>query len=101
MGVVVSSNLIWVDLEMTGLDPEHNVIIEIATIVTDTELNVVAEGPNLAINQPESALSLMDDWNLSHHRFKGSNCINMCALFYMLMFKKRFSRWCSSTYNIR
>ena len=67
----MSSNLIWVDLEMTGLDPEHNVIIEIATIVTDTELNVVAEGPNLAINQPESALSLMDDWNLSHHSESG------------------------------
>ncbi len=67
----MSSKLIWIDLEMTGLDPEQNVIIEIATVVTDPELNIVAEGPNLAINQPESALSLMDDWNLSHHSESG------------------------------
>ena len=67
----MSSKLIWIDLEMTGLEPELNVIIEIATIVTDNELNIVAEGPNLAINQPESALSLMDDWNLTHHSESG------------------------------
>ena len=67
----MSSKLIWIDLEMTGLEPERNVIIEIATIVTDNELNIVAEGPNLAINQPESALSLMDDWNQAHHSESG------------------------------
>src|SRR5688572_12882398 len=65
------SHLIWVDLEMTGLRPEIDVIIEIATVVTDKELNVIAEGPNLAIHQPESALALMDEWNQKQHGSSG------------------------------
>ncbi len=66
-----ASRLVWIDLEMTGLDPDVNVIIEIASIVTDAELNVIAEGPVFAIAQPESALSLMDDWNTTHHNASG------------------------------
>lgn len=56
---------------MTGLDPEVDVIIEIATIVTDSDLNVVAEGPALAVQHDEDALSVMDDWNLEHHTKSG------------------------------
>lgn len=70
----MSENLarwVWIDLEMTGLDPELNVIIEIASIVTDTELNIVAEGPALAIHQHESHLAIMDDWNTQHHNDSG------------------------------
>ncbi|WP_017042792.1 exonuclease domain-containing protein, partial [Vibrio ordalii] len=55
-------NLIWVDLEMTGLDPETHKIIEIATIVTDSELNILAEGPVLAVHQSEAELAKMDEW---------------------------------------
>jgi len=64
-------NLIWVDLEMTGLDPENDVIIEIATIVTDNELNALAEGPVLAIHQSDERLDAMDEWNTSHHTSSG------------------------------
>ena len=64
-------NLIWIDLEMTGLDPSTDRIIEIATVVTDKQLNVVAEGPVLAINQPESAIEGMDDWNTRQHNASG------------------------------
>lgn len=67
----MTSNLVWMDLEMTGLDPDVNVIIEIATIVTDDALDVVAEGPVFAISQPESALDLMDEWNQTHHAASG------------------------------
>jgi oligoribonuclease len=59
------------DLEMTGLDPERERIIEIATIVTDSNLEVVAEGPVLAVRQPESLLAAMDDWNQRHHGASG------------------------------
>ena len=59
--------LVWIDLEMTGLDPHENKIIEIATIITDSELSIIAEGPNIVINQPEDELDKMDDWNVSHH----------------------------------
>ncbi len=68
---VVTSNLVWMDLEMTGLDPERDVILEMATIVTDGNLNVIAEGPALAISQPEAKLAAMDDWNTSHHTASG------------------------------
>jgi oligoribonuclease len=66
-----ADRLIWIDLEMTGLKPDVDVIIEIATVVTDNELNVVADGPVMAISQPESALALMDDWNQRQHGGSG------------------------------
>ena len=66
-----SGNLIWIDLEMTGLDTQADVIIEIATIVTDSELNVLAEGPAIAIRRDKERLDGMDDWNLRHHGRSG------------------------------
>ena len=65
------TNLIWIDLEMTGLLPEKDVIIEIATIVTDKDLNVLAEGPALAIHQSSTILAGMDEWNTEHHGNSG------------------------------
>ena len=64
-------NLIWIDLEMTGLDPSTDRIIEIATVVTDSDLNVLATGPVLVIHQSESYLAGMDEWNTSHHGESG------------------------------
>ena len=66
-----AENLTWIDLEMTGLVPETDDIIEIATIVTDKDLNILAEGPALAVHQPESALARMDDWNQRQHGSSG------------------------------
>ncbi len=65
------NRLIWIDLEMTGLEPERDVIIEIATIVTDADLRVIAEGPVLAIHQPDSILDNMDEWNTRQHGQSG------------------------------
>ncbi|MDR0217714.1 MAG: oligoribonuclease [Enterobacteriaceae bacterium] len=65
------NNLIWIDLEMTGLDPERDRIIEIATIVTDAELNILAEGPVIAVHQSDEQLALMDDWNVRTHTASG------------------------------
>jgi len=65
------NHLIWIDLEMTGLDPMKDRIIEIATIVTDQELEVVAEGPSLAVYQDEKVLQTMDEWNTEHHTNSG------------------------------
>ncbi len=65
------TNLIWIDLEMTGLLPEQDTIIEIATIVTDKDLNILAEGPALAIYQEDSVLVEMDEWNTEHHTKSG------------------------------
>lgn len=63
--------LIWLDLEMTGLDSDRDSILEIATIVTDSELNELAEGPVYAIRHSESVLQAMDDWNTEHHQASG------------------------------
>jgi oligoribonuclease len=63
-----SQNLIWIDLEMTGLDPENDVIIEMATIVTDSDLNTLAEGPVIAIHHSDEVLARMDEWEHSHPR---------------------------------
>lgn len=65
------SALIWIDLEMTGLDPQRDQIIEIATIVTDAKLNIIAEGPNLAVHQPPEVLARMDAWNQNQHGQSG------------------------------
>ncbi len=67
----MNRHLIWIDLEMTGLDPEKYVIVEIASIVTDDQLNVVAEGPDLAIHQPDTVLWAMEPWSRKHHRASG------------------------------
>lgn len=66
-----NNNLIWIDLEMTGLDPNHDRIIEIATIVTDSELNILAQGPVFAIHQSEERLLAMDEWNTRQHNQSG------------------------------
>ena len=65
------TNLVWIDLEMTGLDPEKERIIEIATIVTDDQLNILAEGPELVVHQPQSLLDAMDEWCVQHHGESG------------------------------
>ncbi|AFR05144.1 oligoribonuclease [Pectobacterium brasiliense] len=69
--MVDENNLIWIDLEMTGLNPDHDRIIEIATLVTDANLNVLAEGPVMAVHQSDSQLALMDDWNVRTHGASG------------------------------
>lgn len=68
---VKSSNLVWLDLEMTGLNPDVHRIIEIATVVTDNQLNVLAEGPVLSIHQPPEVMNLMDSWCVDTHTRSG------------------------------
>ncbi len=63
--------LIWIDLEMTGLNPENDRILEIATLITEKDLTLVAVGPELAIHQPETRLRTMDAWNTEHHNASG------------------------------
>jgi oligoribonuclease len=66
-----SDRLVWMDLEMSGLDPESCRILEVAVLITDGQLEVVAEGPAFAVRQPESVLSAMDAWNTEHHGKSG------------------------------
>lgn len=66
-----SQHLVWIDLEMTGLDPDTDLIIEIASVVTDKDLNILAQGPVLAVHQSDAALAAMDDWNQKHHGQSG------------------------------
>ncbi len=66
-----AGNLIWIDLEMTGLDTNEDTIIEIATIVTDKNLNELAQGPEIAIAQTATTMAAMDEWNTSHHGSSG------------------------------
>ncbi|MEX2031997.1 MAG: oligoribonuclease [Dehalococcoidia bacterium] len=63
--------LVWIDLEMTGLDPDQHVIIEIATLITDGDLNILAEGPNLAVRRTDEELAKMDAWNVATHNKSG------------------------------
>ena len=69
--VNVDGPLVWMDMEMTGLDPKSSVILEIATLITDNQLNLVAVGPNLVIHQSNKVLDAMDDWNKKHHGASG------------------------------
>ena len=71
MDLSANTRLVWLDLEMTGLDPDSDTILEIATIVTDAGLEELAEGPVFAIRHPQSVLQAMDDWNTEHHRASG------------------------------
>lgn len=64
-------NLVWIDLEMTGLDTQNDLIIEVATVVTTPNLDILAEGPAIAIRQSDAALDAMDDWNKDHHGRSG------------------------------
>ena len=66
-----ADTLIWIDMEMTGLDPETDRIIEVATLVTDANLNILAEGPVLALHRPDEVLAAMDDWNQRTHGESG------------------------------
>jgi oligoribonuclease len=66
-----STTLIWIDMEMTGLEPDSDRIIEIATLVTDVDLNIIAQGPVLVVHQSEQALTAMDDWNQATHGASG------------------------------
>jgi oligoribonuclease len=66
-----ADNLIWIDLEMTGLEPQQDQIIEIATVVTDANLAILAQGPVIAIHQADEIMNSMDEWNTSHHRDSG------------------------------
>jgi oligoribonuclease len=68
---ISATNLIWIDLEMTGLDPQHDQIIEIASVITDAQLNELAQGPVLAIHQPDTVLAAMDEWNTDQHGNSG------------------------------
>ncbi len=74
LGLVMGARngrMVWIDLEMTGLDIEKESIIEIATVITDSELNILAQGPNLAITVPEELIRGMDEWNTTHHNRSG------------------------------
>ena len=64
-------NLVWIDMEFSGLDAESDSILEVASIVTDGQLNVLAQGPVIAINHPDSLLEAMDEWNTTHHTDSG------------------------------
>jgi oligoribonuclease len=67
----LNNRLIWIDLEMTGLDPQTDFILEIATVITNSQLKPVAEGPNIAVHQPEELLLSMGEWAMNHHQKSG------------------------------
>lgn len=67
----IKPRLVWIDMEMTGLDPKKETIIEIATIITDQKLNILEEGPDIVIHQPAKYLDNMDEWNKNHHQKSG------------------------------
>ena len=70
-GLRQMSAIVWMDMEMSGLEPETDRILEVAVLITDGELNLVAEGPNLVLYQSDEVLSAMDDWNTKHHGESG------------------------------
>ena len=88
---MTKSNLLaWIDLEMTGLDPEKHHIIEIATLVTDSNLNIVEEGPEIAIYQTDEILSLMNDWNVNQHTSTGLvEKVKASNILYLVLNRKR------------
>lgn len=67
----MEKRLVWMDLEMSGLNPEQDVILEIATIITDENLNIIEEGPTLVVNHSNNLWNRMDDWNKEHHSKSG------------------------------
>jgi oligoribonuclease len=69
--MAIEKPIVWIDMEMTGLDPQANTILEIATIITNGNLEIIAEGPNLVIQTPLAVLQGMDDWNRTHHKKSG------------------------------
>lgn len=69
--MITDQNLLWLDLEMTGLNPDRDVILEIATLVTNNELNIIARGPQIAIHHSEEILEMMDTWNTDQHTKSG------------------------------
>ncbi len=71
LGIVMAQEMVWMDLEMTGLDIEVESIIEIATVITDADLNIIATGPNLAIKVNQELIDGMDEWNTKHHHSSG------------------------------
>jgi oligoribonuclease len=71
MNMKHKTNLVWMDLEMSGLEPEDCEVLEIATIITDADLNILATGPELVIHHPDSVLDAMDEWNQEHHGKSG------------------------------
>ncbi|XP_077596779.1 small fragment nuclease isoform X3 [Stigmatopora nigra] len=71
MNDTFSQNIVWVDLELTGLDIENDKIVEMACLITDSNLNILAEGPNLIINQPDEVLESMSEWCKEHHMKSG------------------------------
>jgi len=66
-----TNNFAWIDLEMTGLNPDHDVILEVACVVTDSQLNIIKEGPSLVIHQPKEILQQMNPWSQEHHALSG------------------------------
>ncbi len=91
------NNLIWIDMEMTGLNPDKDCIIEVALVVTDSQLNTIAEAPVLVVSQPDAILDAMDDWNKSTHvksglvsKVKASNLTEMDVEVQMLTFLQQF-----------
>lgn len=91
------SNLVWVDMEMTGLDPDQDKVLEIATIVTDAQLQILAEGPVIAIHQNDDILDNMDEWNTNTHgksglvaRCKASTCDEQDAVNQTLKFIQQY-----------
>ena len=71
LGVIDESHLIWVDMEMTGLDPDRDRVLEIATVITSSDLEILAEGPVIAVHQSDDVLAAMDEWNTTHHERSG------------------------------